>query len=97
LCLASLALFVWLLPSLMPLYRQKESGRLGDPLFRLTWIKLPLSYFPPPHKTKHLFQGVLTCFEFDNKTGVFKRSRRELFIDVAEHWSILKQKGVVRL
>jgi len=57
-------------------------------------------------KIKSLFSGMLTCFGCETKTGVvgiwlfskvglcsaisFKRSRRELSIDVAEHRSMLK-------
>jgi len=55
-------------------------------------------------KTKPRFGKCCTCFGCETKTGVvrilvifqlcsaisFKRSRRELFIDVAERWSILK-------
>jgi len=68
---------------------------------------------PHTVKTRHFFEQVLTCFECEIKTGVlrillifqdgphsaisFKWSRRELSIDVAEHRSILKNKGVVRI
>jgi len=64
-------------------------------------------------KTKTPFWGTLnTCFGCKNKTRVvfwllfkiglcsaisFKRSRRELSIDVAEHRPILKNKGAVRI
>jgi len=67
---------------------------------------------PMHRKTKRLLWGVFAYFEYENKTGVvrivvifqdscsaisFKRSRRELFMDVAEHRSILKNKGVKRV
>jgi len=64
-------------------------------------------------KTKQLSEGVFTYFRCKNKTEVvvfwlffkidlcsatlYKSSRRELSIDVAEHRSILNSKGVVRI
>ena len=66
---------------------------------------------PSQKKTKPRFGDCYTCFERETKTGVvrilvifqdrcsaisFKKSRRELSIDGAEHRSILKSKGAVR-
>jgi len=64
-------------------------------------------------KTTHMLKRVLICLGSQNKTGVvliliifqdtltfshrIKRSWRELSINVAELWSILKNEGVVRI
>jgi len=66
----------------------------------------------PASTLKFRFRECYTCFGCETKTGVirifffkidlcsaisFKRSRRELSIDVAENMFILKDKGVERI
>jgi len=52
----------------------------------------------PYCETKTGVVYILVIFEERHSSAIsFKRSRRELSIDVAEHRSTLKNKGVVRI
>jgi len=60
--------------------------------FPLMWLNIGLSW---KLREKGVFQ---LFFEIDLCSAIsFKRSRREFLIDVAEHWSISKNKGQMRI
>jgi len=69
-------------------HRTRTTRKKGNTRFREFYLG---------RETKKRVVRMLVGFQEPLSVISFKRCRRELSIDVAERWSILKNKGVVRI